>query len=344
MIQGQEFHPILKSIFGDVNGLNISPQVQVCCPRCQERDGLSHPDGKFNLEINTAKLLYRCWKCSDPPFAGSLGWLIKKYGSKADYEIYKAFASIYGEYSEEEKEYEYIRVNAPIETILFSDMDIQNLDHYEAYNYLINDRKLTRETILKYRLGFCVDGKYSRRIIIPSYDVYGEVNYFVARTYDPAVKKKKYDNPMSDKNSIIFNEGLIDWDSPVYLVEGVFDMFSVPNSIPLLGKTISNILYLKLKEYLPKIIIVLDPDAWNNEMNIYDTLRLLYDDESNMIRVVNLIGKYDIDETRKNLGHDAVVKLLYDARNLVDEDYFKRKITRGNCYVKNKTNVMHNKF
>jgi hypothetical protein len=70
-------------------------------------------------------------------------------------------------------------------------MDSGNLEHFEAYNYLINDRKISREIILKYRLGFCTTGKYANRIIIPSYDAKGEINYFVSRTYDPTVKKKK---------------------------------------------------------------------------------------------------------------------------------------------------------
>ena len=51
MIKGQEFHGIIQNIFGEVNGYLQSDQLQVNCPRCQERDGLSHPDGKFNLEI-----------------------------------------------------------------------------------------------------------------------------------------------------------------------------------------------------------------------------------------------------------------------------------------------------
>ena len=68
--------------------------------------------------------------------------------------------------------------------ILFSEMDNGNCEHFEAYNYLINDRKFTRDIILKYRLGFCTSGKYEKRIIVPSYDKNGEVNYFVARNYD----------------------------------------------------------------------------------------------------------------------------------------------------------------
>ena len=60
MIRGQEFHSIIENVFGDVQGLMQSEQIQVNCPQCQEREGLSEPDGKFNLEINTGKRMFRC--------------------------------------------------------------------------------------------------------------------------------------------------------------------------------------------------------------------------------------------------------------------------------------------
>ena len=204
-VRGQELHSIIHNVFGDVNGLNVSEQLQINCPMCQERDGLAFPDGKFNLEINTSKRMFRCWKCDEPKFSGSLGRLIRMYGTRLDHEMYKSYASIYTDYSDdygEDEDVEESYVSLPEEMILFSEMEIGNSEHFEAYNYLINERKLSRDVILKYRLGFCVSGKYSKRIIIPSYNINGEINYFVARSYDPK-QKKKYDNPKSDKDKII---------------------------------------------------------------------------------------------------------------------------------------------
>ena len=62
MIRGLELHSIIQSVFNDVNGISQSEQLQTNCPRCQEREGLSYPDGKYNLEINTSKKMFRCWK------------------------------------------------------------------------------------------------------------------------------------------------------------------------------------------------------------------------------------------------------------------------------------------
>lgn len=322
MVRGQEFHSIIQNIFDDVRGHMQSEQLQVNCPRCQERDGLSYPDGKFNLEINTAKRMFRCWKCDEPKFSGSLGRLIRTFGSQIDYEMYKSYAGIYTDYSFNEDEKEYIQVKLPDEMIPFSQMDVTNSDHFEAYNYLINDRKLSREIIMNYRLGFCITGRYAKRIIIPSYDANGEINYFVGRTYDQK-EKKKYDNPKSDKDRIIFNEGFVNWDSAVYLVEGAFEMFSFPvNIIPMLGKDLSTTLFFKLKEIKPNVVILLDPDAYKSSINLYYQLHTIYVGCEERVKIVKLPTEEDLDELRKNKGIDEVIKSLRSARGMTIDDYF----------------------
>jgi hypothetical protein len=301
-----------------------SEQLQVNCPRCQEKDGLLYPDGKFNLEINTSKRVFRCWRCDEPKFSGSLGRLVRIFGSDADYEIYKSFASIYGDnYSWEEDEKEYVPVQLPEEMILFSQMENNNPEHFEAYSYMVLDRMVDRSIILKYRLGFCTTGKYAKRIIVPSYDLNGEVNYFVARTYDKTVKKKKYDNPKSNKDAIIFNEGFVNWDSTVYLVEGVFEMFSFPvNCIPMLGKILSLTLFKKLKELKPDIVVLLDPDAYKETINLFYQLKNIYVGCEERVKLVKLPTNDDLDELRRKQGIDAIIKSLREARGLTVDDYF----------------------
>lgn len=340
-IRGQEFHSIISNVFGgDVKGLNQSSQVQVNCPRCMHDQGLSYPDNKYNLEISTSKRIFKCWRCSDPSFSGSLGKLIRLYGTSFDYNLYKNYSAIYqnsdyeGWDNDDEDDYEDILVTLPNEMILFSDMDVNNSEHLRAYNYLVTDRKIDREMILKYHLGFCISGKYVNRIIIPSYDEFGFVNYFVSRSYDPKEKKRKYMNPSIDKNKFIFNVGMINWSSCVYIVEGVFDMFSVPNAIPLLGKTLSTPLFLKLKELKPEIIILLDPDAYKNSIELYYTLNSIYVDCEERVRIVKLPTMDDVDELRRKYGIEEVIKNLYSARGLTIEDHFINKLQKpyGNNY------------
>jgi len=326
MIRGQEFHSIILNIFGDVKGHLQSEQVQVNCPHCQERDGLNHPDGKYNLEINTAKRMFRCWKCDEPKFSGSLGRLIRTFGTKLDYDLYKSYAGIIQDYNFEEEDDEYVHLKLPDEMILFSQMDIKNPDHFEAYNYLVNERKINRDIILKYRLGFCITGKYAKRIIIPSYDNNGDLNYFVGRYYGNIKKNEKvlpYLNPKTDKDAIIFNEGLINWDSTVYLVEGAFDMLSLSiNSIPMLGKTLSTTLFIKLKELKPDVVILLDPDAYKNSIELFYMLETIYVGYEERVKIVKLPTTEDIDELKRNQGIDEVIRCLYTARSLIIDDYF----------------------
>jgi len=332
MIRGLEFHSIIQNIFQDVNGLQTSEQLQVNCPHCQEKEGLPYPDGKFNLEINTGRRKFRCWKCDDPKFSGSLGRLIRIFGSSADYQIYKAYAGSFDDYVENEDEKEYVQVKLPDEMISFAQMELNNSEHFAAYNYLVTERKICRDIILRYRLGFCTTGKYAERIIIPSFDVNGEVNYFVSRYYgsDPKIRKKMpYLNPYADKDVIIFNEGLINWDSTVYLVEGGFDMLSFPvNIIPMLGKTLSTTLFLKLKELKPDVVVLLDPDAYKNSIELYYMLQTIYVGCEERVKIVKLPTTEDLDELRKNQGIDEVLKALYSARQLTVDDYFINKLQK----------------
>jgi len=255
--------------------------------------------------------------------------LIKMFGSHTDFEMYKSYAGTFGDYEYDEDEKEYVAVKLPEEMILFSQMEAGNLEHFEAYNYLINERKISRDIILRYRLGFCTTGKYAKRIIIPSYDANGEVNYFVGRTYDPAEKKKKYDNPKSDKDRIIFNEGLVNWDSTVYLVEGAFEMLSFPvNIIPMLGKTLSTTLFMKLKDLKPDVVVLLDPDAYKSSIELYYKLHTIYVGCEERVMLVKLPTMEDLDELRRNQGIDVVIKSLYTARGLTVDDYFINKLQK----------------
>ena len=125
--------------------------------------------------------------------------------------------------------------------------------------------------MVKYSMGYTNKGPYRGRIIIPSFDVEGEVNYFVARSFTN--HKMKYKNPEFPKEEIIFNESRIRWDKDIYLVEGVFDMLFLENAIPILGKTVSDNLWAKLYEKSQKnIIICLDGDAWEDSQHLYRKL------------------------------------------------------------------------
>ena len=264
---------ILIDILGDYKYHNeYSGQIAFSCPVCSyDIKGLDELDGKGNLEVNYIQGVYKCWSCSETHDThGRLRWLVKKYGSPRQF---KKFDLLMPDDPGEIEKKIYKQVYLPKEFISFTTASAglkMTPIFKRAYNY-IKQRNVTDEMIVKYNIGFCYEGKYANRIIIPSYDSEGDVNFFVARSYETK-PFRKYDNPEAEKQLIIFNESLIDWDKPISLVEGPFDSIFVDNSIPMLGKVLSDHLFKMLYERAVKIIIILDGDAWKNSLILYEKL------------------------------------------------------------------------
>ena len=128
-----------------------------------------------------------------------------------------------------------------------------------ALSYLYK-REIDDSDILKYNIGYCDEGLYSNRIIIPSYDSDGKLNFFVGRDFYSS--KMKYRNSPTTKDIIGFDL-FINWDEPIILCEGVFDAMAFKrNALPLFGKTVMKTLQKKIIESRVKIIyLALDNDA-----------------------------------------------------------------------------------
>ena len=135
-----------------------------------------------------------------------------------------------------------------------------------ALSYLYK-RGITDSDILKYNIGYCDDGLYSNRIIIPSYDADGKLNFFVGRDFYSS--KMKYRNSPTTKNIIGFDL-FINWDEPIILCEGVFDAMAFKrNAIPLFGKNVMSNLQKKIIESKVKVIyLALDNDALEDTIKI----------------------------------------------------------------------------
>jgi len=133
----------------------------------------------------------------------------------------------------------------------------------------LNNRNITKGDIIRYGMGYCEEGMYNNRIIIPSYDFNGELNYFVGR--DIYTGGMKYKNPSVSKNVIGFDL-FINWDEPIVLCEGVFDAMAIKrNAIPLFGKTVPRLLMKKIYEKRVKsIYILLDRDAMKDSIKMID--------------------------------------------------------------------------
>jgi DNA primase len=283
---------LLRDVLGDEKQHYESKgQISFDCPVCSREKGLDKGDGKGNLEINYYRHVYKCWACSDTNGTqGALGKLFDLYGTKKQKKVYNLIKP-------EELKVEIKKINKlklPQGYKKFSDSNARFIPHIEAMKYLTS-RGITQEIIEKYQIGYTVEGDFAYRIIVPSFDSEGSLNYFIARSWVP--RKMKYKNPTAEKDKIIFNEALIDWTKDIYLVEGVFDGFFLENSIPMLGKKISPLLFESLyNKSTGNIIICTDGDAWDDGLKIYHELNggTLY----NKIKIVKLPKDKDVCDLR----------------------------------------------
>jgi DNA primase len=120
-------------------------------------------------------------------------------------------------------------------------------------------------------MGYCEEGIYKHKIIVPSYDENGMLNYFVGRSfYDTAFKHK---NPEVSKDVVGF-EMFVNWDLPIVICEGVFDAIAVRmNSIPLFGKSPQSELQKKIiSKGVKSVYLALDSDAFKNSLRFAESL------------------------------------------------------------------------
>lgn len=297
---------ILDSFLGDSkNGLSDSGQIQYCCPACSEDDNVDY-DGKFNLEINLIRNKFRCWKCEiDNGMSGKLSKLLKKYGDEHLLNKYrsqiieikksKEYEFNFNQNSVSFEDDEELIIKLPGKTYEFK-FD-GNKKESNALTYLEN-RGIFENTIKKFDIKFtdnyCENVNFKNRIIIPSYDKYGSLNYYTCRDYTDKNFKKYYNYENSNRKDIIFNEKHINWDSDIVLVEGPFDHIIIPNSITLLGKYINKDYYLYdciLNKSTQNIYVFLDDDAISDAFEICKRLSS-----------INLCGRLKIIPTKKLLN------------------------------------------
>jgi hypothetical protein len=140
------------------------------------------------------------------------------------------------------------------------------------YLRYLTGRGLTEGTIRLYRMGYADSGEFSGRVIVPSFDSVGMVNFWSARTIWKDVRPT-YKLPEANKN-VVSNEHMVNWTDPVYLVEGIFDEVAIgPQAISLYGKFMQPLLAQRLVERRPPVVYVcLDSDARTEAMGLVERL------------------------------------------------------------------------
>ncbi len=268
---------------------------------------ISHHKPKLQINVQTQK--WHCWVSNQG--GHNLFQLFKKL--KASKEHFDELVELVGD-----KKYVKRNTNKEDKKIVrlpneFKPLwlDGNSIIRKHAIVYLKN-RGITLVDVIRYGMGYCEEGLYANRIIVPSYSSDGELNYFVGRDiYEGGMK---YKNPPVSKD-VIGLDLFINWNEPIDLCEGVLIR---RNAIPLFGKTIPKSLMKKIYEkQVKQIYILLDSDA------IMDSIKITDDLMKNGINVyyVNLS-----EEDPSDMGFKKVINLIKETKQTSFSDLMRMKL------------------
>ncbi len=277
---------ILKDFLGE--SYRSGNEQLFFCPKCNHH--------KKKMSVNIDKDKFKCWVCD---YRGSsIRRLVRRYGNYAHQKKWSEFEPeleishferIFFGTDEEEGP---TTISLPSEFKPLATAS-SSLAAKPARRYLM-ERGISREDILRWKIGYCSSGDFGGRIIIPSFNCDGKVDYFVGRTYDG--NWKKYMNPNAQRN-IVFNELYVDWQSDLSIVEGAFDAIVAGNAVPILGSSLreDSRLIKNVVENDTPVYIALDPDAEKKALNLIKKL-LTFDIE---LYKVNISPYTDVGEMSK---------------------------------------------
>lgn len=261
---------IVRDILGGYR--RSSNEFLFICPFCNHH--------KKKMSINFAINSWKCWVCDSR--GKNIYRLVRKFG---DYQQKQKWLELEGRLDLSEFDKMFMEMNdeeieqvaeLPPEFISLCNKRLPKSSH--APLQYLRDRRVSDKDIFMWKIGYCPEGRYGGRIIVPSFNNSGDLNYFIARSY--VGHRMKYLNPPISKN-VVFNELFIDWDEPVVLVEGLFDaIVAGQNAIPILGST------LREKSKLFQAIVI-------NDSPVY--LALDEDAKKKQDYIIKLFFKYDVE-------------------------------------------------
>ena len=278
------------------------------CPYCKHH--------KKKMSVNFAIGAFKCWICDTR--GKNIYRLVRKFGTYQQRQKWlelegrldlNEFENIFAEMNDVKEEQV---IELPKEFVSLCNKRLPKSSQ-RPLKYL-QERGITREQILKWKIGFCPDGRFGGRIIIPSFNNSGNVNYFIARSY--VGHQRKYLNPTAEKD-IIFNQLSVDWDSPVILVEGVFDaIVAGENAIPILGSTLreNTKLFQAIVINDTPVYLALDEDAKKKTGQIVKSM-LQYDIE---LLEIDTSGCEDVG----SMSHDVFLERKNQAQPVDYDNFF----------------------
>lgn len=251
----------LQRLFGRIIASGSGREASARCPfeSCPSR-AEKH---KLKLAIRVADFFNHCWVCGWR--SRSLLPIVRRFSRSLEREYIESFGSPYVD-DAQLAEAQTLALPAEFEPLVTLPRN------HRAWRYVL-ERGCTERDAWRWSLGWCSSGPHGGRIVFPSFDQNGELNFWVARASGRWLPK--YTNPPVPASAIIFNEMSLDFTRPVIVCEGPFDALKCgDNAVPLLGSSLdeSHIIFDALVRNGSTVIIMLDADARRKALRIAERL------------------------------------------------------------------------
>lgn len=199
----------------------------------------------------------------------------------------------------------------------------------KSFDYLSQRGLLNERDLWYWKFGIVLDDgiearPFWNRIIIPSFDTNGKLNYWTARGIDDRAFPRYFNPNGVKRKEVIFNELNIDWKKELVLVEGPFDLFKcTDNATCILGSEVKEDfrLFQKIVENNTSVTLAFDSDAKKKTLKF---IKLLQEYDIS-VQAVEIPNEYE-DVGAMTQKQFIEVKEQYTVRYTNRSDFLTKKI------------------
>ena len=299
----------LQTVFGA--GIINGESIALTCPQCSK-----DRKDKKKLIVKLIDGMHHCWVCGLK--GKTLKYTIRKYAPDK-YAKYQSFFPD-GELKEIVEPEVFAKLEIPKGFLLLAqNLNSRDPDIKSTIEYAIS-RGLSEKDLWFYKFGTCRSGSFRRRLIMPSFDKFGNLNYYTGRSIDNS-GRRKYLNAKAKKKDLIFNEINIDWKKELTIVEGPLDLVKCDhNATSILGSFLnkSYALFQQIVANSTPVILALDLDASLKQQKICQALYSY----GIKVRILNVENYDDVGE----MTRAQFIKLKDSAKIWSPRDILKYRI------------------
>lgn len=298
----------LRRAFGEAQLSPDGKNIAVPCPKCRRKDR------KKKLAVRTDDFRCHCWVCG---LSGRLLNVLVQYRRALVQEYIRGFGGSVLDITAPDEGRPDLQVPSGFRLLA---ADASGHRAQRALRYL-RSRGVTDRDLWYFRFGVSDDPTLFDRVVMPSFDARGSLNFYTGRALDPTAYRK-YMNCDAEKKSVVFNELNIDWGRELTLVEGPFDLIKCDeNATCLLGSSLSedSLLFARVFSSRTPIVLALDSDMRDR---VWQRMARMLVGYSIPVRMLDLGTRKDVGE----MDRDEFLRAKAAARPWERVDALRQKI------------------